>query len=84
MQVQGIEEQFTLAGAAPPTPTVSEDAEMVTVVMERNRGGPLPNVISGLRWVPLRFTVISGAIFFILCWALHTRSKREDEVLAGA
>jgi len=83
VQVQGAKEQFVLAGESPPVPEIDQTKPVTTVVMERNRGGPIPSVISGLRFIPLRFTVITGALFLICVLVLHNRDKREALAVAS-
>jgi len=73
VQVQGIQPKVASLGEPPPVPEIDEEKPLVTVVMERNRGGPFPSVISDLRYIPLRFTIITGLIFAILVMILHIR-----------
>ncbi len=84
VQVQGIEEQATEPGQAPPVATADPEKPIVTVIMERDRGGPIPWLVGGARFTPLMFTLFSGLVFGLLCWQLHIRDKREAEILAGA
>lgn len=83
IQVQGVEEQFVEPGQPPPTPVADPDAPVVSIVMERNMGGPIPQLIGGLRFTPLMFTLFSGIVFLVLATSLHGRSKREDAIRAG-
>jgi hypothetical protein len=83
IQVQGVEDQFVEPGQAPPLPVTDPDAPVVSIVMERNMGGPVPQVIGGLRFTPLMFTLFSGIIFLVLAGALHSRDKREAAIRAG-
>lgn len=84
VQVQGIIEQPTEPGQAPPVATADAEKPVVTVVLERDRGGPIPWLVGGARFTPMMFTIFSTLIFGVLCWALHTRDKREAEILAAA
>lgn len=84
IQVQGAREQFALAGDAPPVAEVDPEQPVLSVIMERDRGGPIPSVISGTRFTPLAFTIISGLIFAVLCLQLHNRSQRLDRAVAAA
>lgn len=84
IQVQPIIEQFVEPGEPPPLPIPDPDAATVTIVLERDMGGPLPMLISGRRFTPLMFTLFSGIVFAVLAGVLHSRDKREAEVRAGA
>jgi hypothetical protein len=53
------------------------------VVMERDRGGPIPALISGHRFTPFMFTLFSLIVFAVLAAALQGRDKREAEVRAS-
>jgi hypothetical protein len=60
--------QEVAPGEAPPPAQVDENADTVTVLMERNMGyRRLPSAL---------FTIFSGIIFFVLAWMLHRRDKR--------
>ena len=83
MQVRGTLDQATLPGQPPPTATVDEEAPLVSVIMQRNRGGPFPAFFSGLRFTPAMFTVFSGLIFALLAWNLHVRDEREARIRAA-
>lgn len=83
IQVQPIIEQFVEPGEPPPLPVADPDAATVTVVMRRDRGGPLPMLISGRRFTPLMFTLFSGIVFAVLAFVLQNRDKRESQVRAG-
>ncbi len=84
IQVQAAREQFSLAGDVPPIAEVDTAQPVLSVIMERDRGGPIPAVISGTRFTPLAFTIISGLIFAFLCLQLHNRSQRLDRAVAAA
>lgn len=84
IQVQAVEPQPTLPGQPPPIPTADEEAPVVTVILERNRGGPIPWIISGTRFVPLAFTVFNGILFAICAYLMHVRDRREMAVRAAA
>lgn len=84
VQVQGAIAQPTLPGQPPPVVTVDSDAPLVSVIMERDRGGPIPALFSGLRFTPAMFTVFNGLIFAALAWNMHVRDQREAEIRAAA
>lgn len=84
LQVQGAVAQATLPGQPPPVAMVDPDAPLVSVIMERDRGGPIPALFSGLRFTPAMFTVFNGLIFAALAWNMHVRDQREAEVRAAA
>ncbi len=84
IQVQGIVEQPTLPGQAPPVARVDPEKPIYNVVMERDRGGPLPWLFGGLRFTPAMFTIFNGLLFAVFCYALHVRDKHEAEILANA
>ncbi len=84
IQAQEIIAKPTFPGQAPPVAEVNPDAPLVSVIMERDRGGPLPGLISGLRFTPFMFTVANGLLFAVFAWALHNRDRRQESILAGA
>lgn len=84
MQVRGAQKQVTLPGQPPPVAKVDPNAPLVSIIMERNREGPMPAFFSGLRFTPAMFTVFSGLIFALLAFNLHVRDKREAEIRAAA
>ncbi len=84
IQVQGVVEQATLPGQAPPVAQVDPEKEVYSVIMRRDRGGPLPMLFGGLRFTPAMFTLFSGILFVIFSWSLHTRDKREAVIRANA
>ena len=59
IQFQGVVDQPTLPGEAPPIATADPDKATVTVVMTRDRGGPIPALIGGTRFVPFLFTLFN-------------------------
>jgi hypothetical protein len=83
IQVQGAEEVFVEPGEPPPTPVADPDQPVVSIIMERNAGGPIPQLIGGRRFTPLMFTLFSGIVFLVLAASLHGRDKREMAVRAG-
>ncbi len=84
VQVQGIVEQPTLPGQAPPVATIDTEKPIYNVVMKRDRGGPLPWLFGGLRFTPAMFTIFNGLLFAVFCYALHIRDKHEMEIVANA
>ncbi len=84
IQVQGALEQPTLPGQPPPIPEADPDKSVVSVVMERDRGGPLPALFGGTRVTPALFAIFNGILFAIFSWVLHTRDKREAAIRAAA
>ena len=67
VQVQGIEHQEAIPGAAPPRPRVDPNAPTAAVVMVRDLGS--------LRLNPAVFTIASTLLFGLLVYQLHTRDK---------
>jgi hypothetical protein len=84
IQAQAIINKPSFPGQAPPLAEVNPDAPLVSVIMERDRGGPFPSIISGLRFTPFMFTIANGLLFAVFAWALHNRDRRQDEILAAA
>ncbi len=84
VQVRGAVPQATLPGQPPPVATVDPAAPLVSVIMERDRGGPIPSLFSGLRFTPAMFTIFNGLIFVALAWNLHVRDQRENEIREAA
>lgn len=84
IQVQETVHQATLPGQPPPVATIDPDKPLVSVIMERNRGGPIPALFSGLRFTPAMFTVFTGLVFAALAWNMHIRDQREAKVRAAA
>jgi hypothetical protein len=67
VQVQAVEPQVAIPGAAPPRPRVDPNATPAAVVMVRDLGS--------LRLNPGVFTIASGLLFGLLVYQLHTRDK---------
>jgi hypothetical protein len=67
IQVQAVEHQDAVPGAAPPRPKVDPSATPVSVVMVRDLGS--------LRKNPAVFTVAVSLLFGLLIFQLHTRDK---------
>lgn len=84
IQTRAIIPKPTFPGQAPPVAEIDPEAPLITVVMERNRGGPIPGIISGLRFTPAMFTIFNGLIFLAFAWSLHNRDRREEEIRAAA
>lgn len=83
IQFQGVVDQPTLPGEAPPIATADPDKATVTVVMTRDRGGPIPALIGGTRFVPFLFTLFNGILFAVVCWVMHIRDRREQSIRAA-
>lgn len=84
IQAQEIISKPAFPGQAPPVAEVDPAAPLVSVIMERDRGGPFPSIISGLRFTPFMFTVANGLLFAAFAWALHNRDRRQDLIRAAA
>ena len=67
IQVQAVEPQEAIPGAAPPRPRVDPNATPASVVMVRDLGS--------LRLNPAVFTIASTLLFGLLVYQLHTRDK---------
>lgn len=78
VQLQGVVAQEAKEGQATPLPVRDPDADVVTVVLERDRGA--------LRLPSIGFTIVCGAIFAILANMLHRRDKlaAAQRTVAGA
>ena len=83
IQTQATVVKPSLPGQPPPVAEIDPDAPLISVVMERDRGGPLPSIISGLRFTPLMFTIFNGLIFAVLVWGLHNRDRRQADLRAA-
>lgn len=83
IQVQGAVAQPLLPGQAPPLPMIDEQAPVTTVIMSRDRGGPIPSLMSGERFTPLVFAIFNGILFAVLAFLLHVRDQREMAVRAN-
>jgi len=55
-------------GEAPPPPVIDENAQIITVVLQRNLGNK--------RFIPAMFTIFNGILFAVFAWMLHNRDKR--------
>ena len=76
VQVQGVVPQATEPGQPPPLAKADPNANVVSVVMERDLGGKrLPSV---------GVTIFSALIFAICCNSLHRRDKLVAEARAAA
>lgn len=84
IQVQGTVEQPTLPGEAPPVARADDEKSVFNVIMKRDRGGPIPWLMGGLRFTPLMFTLAMGIIFALFIWSLQNREKREALIRAGS
>lgn len=84
IQVQGVIDTPTLPGQAPPVATADESKDVISVVLERHRGGPLPILFGGTRVTPALFGIFNGIIFGLLVWSMHLRDRREDLIRAAA
>lgn len=82
IQVRGTVAQPTLPGQAPPVAIADENQPVYNVVMERDRGGPVPWLMGSLRFTPLMFTIANGIIFALILWSLQNREKRQAMLLA--
>jgi hypothetical protein len=79
VQIQPVIPQEPKAGQAPPPPVVDPDAEVVSVVLERDRGNL--RVPSGM------FMIFTGIVFGVCANSLHRRDKiaaRQRAAVAGA
>ena len=84
LQVQEVVAEPALPGQPPPVAQIDPQAPLVSVIMERDRGGPFPGLISGLRFTPFMFTVATGLLFAVFAWSLHGRDRRQAEVRTAA
>ena len=84
IQVQGILEKPALPGEPPPLAEVDPAKPLISVILENDRGGPFPSLISGLRFTPLMFTLANGLLFALVAWFLHIRDRRIDRIRSAA
>ena len=84
IQAQQIIAKPAFPGQAPPVAEADPEAPLISVIMARDRGGPFPSLISGLRFTPFMFTVANGLLFAVFAWALHNRDRRQDLIRAAA
>lgn len=80
IQFQGVVDEPTLPGLAPPVATADSSKATVSVIMDRDRGGPIPALIGGSRFVPLMFAIFNGIMFGVISWVLHVRDRREQAI----
>jgi hypothetical protein len=71
IQIQPVQEQETVPGEAPPTPTADESQPVVSVIMERNLGD--------VRFPGAMLTIFSGLMFGATVLMLHRRDLRAAE-----
>ena len=79
VQLQPALPQVAKPGQPPPVPAADPNAEVITVVLERDLGA--------LRLPSVGFTVVCGTVFIICANALHRRDKavmRARAAVAGA
>lgn len=84
IQVQGTIDVPSLPGDAPPVAEKDTDKAIYSVVLERDRGGPLPVLFGGTRVTPALFGIFNGIIFGLLVWSMHLRDRREEAIRAAA
>ncbi len=84
IQVQGAVDVAALPGEAPPVATPDPEKPVISVVMERDRGGPWPNLFGGTRVTPALFGIFNGIIFGLLVWSMHLRDRREEAIRVAA
>jgi len=83
IQFQGVLDEPALPGEAPPVAQPDPEKPTYTVILERDRGGPVPALIGGTRFVPFVFTIFNGLLFFVISYVLHIRDRREQEIRAA-
>ncbi len=83
VQFQGVIDEPTLPGEPPPVATADPDKNIVSVVLERDRGGPIPALVGGIRVVPALFTIFNGILFAVVSWVMHIRDRREQSIRAA-
>jgi hypothetical protein len=76
IQVRPVVDVEVPFGETPPAPEPDPDAQVFSVVMERNLGNK--------RLVPAAFTIVSAIFFGVLCNVLHRRDKVAAEARARA
>lgn len=79
VQIQPVIQQETKPGQAPPTPVADPNTEVVSVVLERDRGN--------LRVPAGSFMIFSGIVFAVCASSLHRRDKlaiQQRAAVAGA
>ncbi len=83
VQFQGVFDEPTLPGEAPPVATADASKNTISVIMERDRGGPIPALVGGTRVVPALFAIFNGILFAVISWVLHIRDRREQSIRAA-
>lgn len=83
IQFQGVVDEPTLPGEAPPVAEADDSKATVSVVMERDRGGPIPALVGGQRFTPFMFALFNGILFAVISWVLHIRDRREQTIRAA-
>lgn len=83
IQFQGVVDEPTLPGLAPPVAQADASKATVSVIMERDRGGPIPALVGGSRFVPFMFVLFNGILFAVISWVLHIRDHKEREIRAA-
>lgn len=83
IQFQGVVNEPTLPGEAPPVAAADDSKATVSVVMERDRGGPIPALVGGQRFTPFMFALFNGILFAVISWVLHIRDRREQAIRAA-
>jgi hypothetical protein len=66
--------QVVAPGEAPPPAQIDDQADVMTILLERNLGNK--------RQIPAMFCIFNGIIFAVLVWMLHRRDKRAMQVRA--
>ncbi len=83
IQFQGVVDEPTLPGEPPPVATADPDKSTISVVLERDRGGPIPALVGGQRVVPALFAIFNGILFAVVSWMMHIRDRREESIRAA-
>jgi hypothetical protein len=76
IQVRPVVDVDVPFGETPPPPEADPDAQVFTVVMERDLGTK--------RLVPAAFTIVSAIFFGVTANVLHRRDKAATEARARA
>ncbi len=83
VQFQGVVDEPTLPGEPPPVATADPTKSTISVVLERDRGGPIPALVGGQRVVPALFAIFNGILFAVVSWMMHIRDRREQNIRAA-
>ncbi len=83
IQFQGVVDKPQLPGEAPPVAQADADKATISVVMDRDRGGPIPALVGGQRFTPFMFALFNGILFAVISWVLHIRDRREQAIRAA-